>query len=106
MNRVPISCKDGMINIIGKEPLWGKTMLLDGYAGTYADKQNKSLWRFTVDTETGILIKPEPLLEAADSKYVAVQQKFLAVPRKVNGTAGLAVINLAKESPQLAGEYG
>lgn len=86
--------------------MWGKTMLLDGYAGTYADKQNKSLWRFTVDTETGILIKPEPLLEAADSKYVAVQQKFLAVPRKVNGTAGLAVINLAKESPQFAGEYG
>jgi 6-phosphogluconolactonase len=105
-------------------------MLLQGYAGTYAGAGNKSLWRFTVDTETGVLAQPEPVLEAADSKYLSVQDpnvpaaeqehqpetwaraekkappQLLAMPRKVNGRAGLAVVNLATEPLQVVGEYG
>ena len=115
-------------------------MLLTGYAGTYAGEDNKSLWRFAVDTETGALTKPEPVLAAADSKYVAMQAKnlvvvtdhdsenlhvgeanhhgkklmsatektvpkFLAVPRKTNGKAGLAVVNLDADPLQVVGEY-
>ena len=37
-------------------------MLLEGYAGTYASAENKSLWWFAVDTETGILTQPKPVL--------------------------------------------
>lgn len=104
-------------------------MLLTGYAGTYAGEDNKSLWRFAVDTETGALSKPEPVLEAADSKYLFLQsqnlsadeadhhakklmaaagqvaQNLLAVPRKINGKAGLAVVNVAADPVQLIGEY-
>ena len=105
-------------------------MLLEGYAGTYASAENKSLWRFAVDTETGVLTQPEPVLEAADSKYLfvrkqnvhvgeqehksetlactegKVQPQLLAVPRKVNGRAGLAVVNVATDPLQVVGEYG
>ena len=105
-------------------------MLLEGYAGTYASAENKSLWRFAVDTETGILTQPKPVLEAADSKYLfvrkqnvhvgeqehksetlactegKVQPQLLAVPRKVNGRAGLAVVNVATDPLQVVGEYG
>jgi 6-phosphogluconolactonase len=104
-------------------------MLLTGYAGTYASEDNKSLWRFAVDTETGALSKPEPVLAAADSKYLFLQSqnlfageadhhaknlmaaaekavpKLLAVPRKVNGKAGLAVVNLDADPLQVVGEY-
>ena len=105
-------------------------MLLEGYAGTYASAENKSLWWFAVDTETGILTQPKPVLEAADSKYLfvrkqnvhvgeqehksetlactegKVQPQLLAVPRKVNGRAGLAVVNVATDPLQVVGEYG
>ena len=105
-------------------------MLLEGYAGTYASAENKSLWRFAVDTETGVLTQPEPVLEAADSKYLFLhrqnlqaegperksetlactegkaQPQLLAVPRKVNGRAGLAVVNVATDPLQVVGEYG
>jgi 6-phosphogluconolactonase (cycloisomerase 2 family) len=50
-------------------------MLLTGYAGTYAGEDNKSLWRFAVDTETGALSKAEPVLTAADSKYLFLQSQ-------------------------------
>jgi 6-phosphogluconolactonase len=82
-------------------------MLLTGYAGTYAGKDNKSLWRLAVDTETGALSQAEPVLTAADSKYVAVQAapNLLAVPRKINGKAGLAVVNLDADPLQVVGEY-
>lgn len=105
-------------------------MLLEGFAGTYASAENKSLWWFAVDTETGILTQPKPVLEAADSKYLfvrkqnvhvgeqehksetlactegKVQPQLLAVPRKVNGRAGLAVVNVATDPLQVVGEYG
>ena len=105
-------------------------MLLEGYAGTYASAENKSLWWFAVDTETGILTQPKPVLEAADSKYLfvrkqnvhvgeqehksetlactegKVQPQLLAVPRKVNGRAGLAVVDVATDPLQVVGEYG
>ena len=105
-------------------------MLLEGFAGTYAGAENKSLWRFAVDTETGVLTQPEPVLEAVDSKYLFlhrqnlqaegperksetlactegnVQPQLLAVPRKVNGRAGLAVVNVATDPLQVVGEYG
>ena len=105
-------------------------MLLEGYAGTYASAENKSLWRFAVDTDTGFLTQPEPVLEAADSKYLFLhrqnlqaegqgrksetlactegkaQPQLLAVPRKVNGRAGLAVVNVATDPLQVVGEYG
>ncbi len=105
-------------------------MLLEGFAGTYASAENKSLWRFAVDTETGVLTQPEPVLEAADSKYLFLhrqnlqaegperksetlactegkaQPQLLAVPRKVNGRAGLAVVNVATDTLQVVGEYG
>lgn len=104
-------------------------MLLTGYAGTYASEDNKSLWRFAVDTETGALSKPEPVLAAADSKYLFLQSQnlfageadhhaknltaavektvpeLLAVPRKVNGKAGLAVVNVDADPLQIVGEY-
>ncbi len=116
-------------------------MLLTGYAGTYASEDNKSLWRFEVDAETGALSKPEPVLAAADSKYLFLQSrnlqadglnhaaenlqasgsdratenlqaaagktvpKLLAVPRKVHGKAGLAVVNVAVNPVQVVGEY-
>ena len=105
-------------------------MLLEGFAGTYASAENKSLWRFAVDTETGVLTQPEPVLEAVDSKYLFLhrqnlqaegqgrksetlactegkaQPQLLAVPRKVNGRAGLAVVNVATDTLQVVGEYG
>ena len=105
-------------------------MLLEGYAGTYASAENKSLWRFAVDTETGVLTQPEPVLEAADSKYLFLhnqnlqavgperksetlactegkaQPQLLAVPRKVNDRAGLAVVDVATDPLQVVGEYG
>ena len=105
-------------------------MLLEGFAGTYAGAENKSLWRFAVDTETGVLTQPEPVLEAVDSKYLFLhrqnlqaegqgrksetlactegkaQPQLLAVPRKVNGRAGLAVVNVATDPLQVVGEYG
>ena len=105
-------------------------MLLEGFAGTYASAENKSLWRFAVDTETGVLTQPEPVLEAADSKYLFLhrqnlqaegqgrksetlactegkaQPQLLAVPRKVNGRAGLAMVNEATDPLQVVGEYG
>ena len=104
-------------------------MLLEGFAGTYAGAENKSLWRFAVDTETGVLTQPEPVLEAVDSKYLFlhrqnlqaegperksetlactegnVQPQLLAVPRKVNGRAGLAVVDVATDPLQVVGEY-
>lgn len=54
-------------------------MLLEGYAGTYASAENKSLWWFAVDTETGILTQPKPVLEAADSKYLFVRKQNVHV---------------------------
>ena len=105
-------------------------MLLEGFAGTYASAENKSLWRFAVDTETGVLTQPKPVLEAVDSKYLFLhrqnlqaegqgrksetlactegkaQPQLLAVPRKVNGRAGLAVVNEATDPLQVVGEYG
>ena len=104
-------------------------MLLKGFAGTYAGAENKSLWRFAVDTETGVLTQPEPVLEAADSKYLFLYRQnlqaegqgrksetlactegkappqLLAVPRKMNGRAGLAVVNVATDPLQVVGEY-
>jgi hypothetical protein len=59
-------------------------MLLEGFAGTYASAENKSLWRFAVDMETGVLTQPEPVLEAADSKYLSVQDPN--VPAAEQGT--------------------
>ena len=105
-------------------------MLLEGFAGTYAGAENKSLWRFAVDTETGVLTQPEPVLEAVDSKYLFLhrqnlqaegperksetlactegkaQPQLLAMPRKVNDRAGLAVVDVATDPLQVVGEYG
>ena len=53
---------------------------INGFIGTYASENSKGVYRFTFDTVSGTLGKPELFYEAKDAKWISLYKKIMAVP--------------------------
>ena len=53
---------------------------INGFIGTYASENSKGVYRFTFDTVSGTLGKPELFYEAKDAKWISLYKNIMAVP--------------------------
>ncbi|MBU3876244.1 lactonase family protein [Faecalicatena sp. AGMB00832] len=75
--------------------------ILTGYLGTYASPQSKGIYRFSLDTSTGQLSKPELYYEALDCKYLSLYKGLLAAPVQKGDDAGISLLNVTSTEPVL-----
>ncbi len=68
---------------------------LFGYVGTYSSSEAPGTYRFTLDTNTGILSNAQLVYAQTNTKYSAWCGGLLATLTEMNGKAGLALIDTA-----------
>ena len=67
-----------------------------GYLGTYQSPESTGIYQFQFDTETGIFSEPSLYYEAPDSKYLSLEDGFLASPLKHGDKAGICLFDTQK----------
>ena len=72
-----------------------------GFLGTYRSPQSPGVFRFSVETDSGALSVPAPLCDAPDAKYLAMRGHTLAAPIRDEHGAGLALIDLTEDTPEI-----
>lgn len=75
-----------------------------GYLGTYASPESQGIYRFTIDSENGVLSSPELFYKAPDCKYLSLEPGLLAAPVKRDGRAGIVLLDTAASHAALIGE--
>ena len=66
-------------------------MLQNGYIGTYTSGRSQGIYRFTFDTEKGMLSAPELFAAARNPKCIARRGSVLASAIQIDGQAGVAL---------------
>lgn len=77
---------------------------ISGFIGTYASEKSKGIYRFTFDTDSGALGKPELFYEARDAKWISLYRNTMAVPVARDGRAGTCLLDISEGKAECLGE--
>ena len=78
--------------------------IINGFIGTYASEKSKGVYRFTFDTDSGTLGRPELFYEARDAKWVSLFQSTMAVPVAKDERAGTCLLDISEGKAEVLGE--
>ena len=77
---------------------------INGFIGTYASEKSKGVYRFTFDTDSGTLGRPDLFYEARDAKWVSLFQSTMAVPVAKDERAGTCLLDISEGKAEVLGE--
>lgn len=77
---------------------------INGFIGTYASENSKGVYRFTFDTVSGTLGKPELFYEARDAKWISLYKNIMAVPVAKHAWAGICLLDISGGKAEFLGE--
>lgn len=75
---------------------------LQGFIGTYASEKSLGLYRFSVDTDSGTVTKPQLYFQADDAKCMDFFHGYLAAPVESQGAAGMVLVKREEDRGILA----